>query len=58
MARRTTITVNVDRHTNRPRNAAARALRSAVYRPRVSKNPKAYSRKGKKTAPVQGDDLD
>jgi hypothetical protein len=41
-------TVTGPRRVLRPRNEAARALREVVYRPRVSKNPKAYSRKSQK----------
>jgi hypothetical protein len=48
MAKTPRSTVTGPRRVLRPRNEAARALREAVYRPRVSKNPKAYTRKGKK----------
>lgn len=51
-------TVTGPRRVLRPRNEAARALREAVYRPRVSKNPKAYSRKGLKTPETPPDDED
>jgi hypothetical protein len=45
MAKKPKIAVTGSRRVLRPRNEAARALRETVYRPRVSKNPKAYSRK-------------
>jgi hypothetical protein len=39
-----------------PRNAAARALRSPLFQPRVIKNPKAYvRRKGKFVPPPEED---
>lgn len=48
MAKKPSVTVTGPPRVVRPRNEAARALREAVYRPRVSKNPDAYTRKGKK----------
>ena len=48
MAKKPKATITGPRRILRPRNEAARALREALYRPRVSKNPKAYTRKGKK----------
>ena len=48
MAKKPKVTVTGNRRVLRPRNEAARALREAVYRPRVSKNPNAYSRKSQK----------
>jgi hypothetical protein len=42
-----TTTVTGPRRVLRPRNEAARALREAIYRPRISKNPKVYTRKGR-----------
>ena len=47
MAKKPKITVTGARRILRPRNEAAVALREAVYRPRVSKNPNAYTRKGR-----------
>ena len=49
MAKKPTAKVTGPRRVVRPRNEAARALREALYRPRVSKNPKAYSRKRQPT---------
>jgi hypothetical protein len=49
MAKKPKLTVTGSRRVLRPRNEAAKALRETVYRPRVSKNPKAYSRKRLKT---------
>lgn len=37
-----------NRHRIRPRNLAAQSLRSGLYRPRVAKNPNAYTRKGRR----------
>ena len=51
-------TVTGPRRVLRPRNEAARALRETVYRPRVSKNPKAYSRKGLKKPEAPPEDED
>jgi hypothetical protein len=48
-------TVTGPRRVLRPRNEAARALREAVYRPRISKNPKAYTRKGRQKAETLGE---
>jgi hypothetical protein len=45
MAKKKKVTVTGARRVLRPRNEAAKALREMVYRPRVSKNPKAYTRK-------------
>jgi hypothetical protein len=39
------------RKQKRPRNTAARALRSPLFRPRVVRNPKAYKRPTKRTEP-------
>lgn len=49
-----TTTLTGPRRILRPRNEAARALREAVYRPRVPKNPKAYTRKGVKKPEIPG----
>lgn len=49
-------TVTGPKRVLRPRNAAARVLRDPVFRPRVAKNPNAYTRKGRKPKPTPDGD--
>lgn len=41
------------RRQKRTTNPVARAVRSTLYRPRVSKNPNAYRRKGRKPSSTE-----
>ena len=58
MAKKPKITVTGARRTLRPRNEAARALRETVYRPRISKNPAAYTRKGRQKPDLPPEDAE
>ena len=58
MAKKPTTTITGARRMLRPRNEAARALREAIYRPRISKNPAAYTRKGRKKPDIPPEDAE
>jgi hypothetical protein len=45
--KKSTVSVKLGRKRTKPVNVAAKALGQGQFRPKVEKNPKAYSRKGK-----------